>query len=177
MFSTEINGITFRRGDTLLVEDGNLIATAIIDKIDESNGFPFFKVAVITGERHATGGVNQAFDYDGLGVRHVSTPMTIPGIRCVHIDEGEAGEAALRAHHDLISQQHGPASSERILTPPPAPVKGPPEVVEERTPPATVSGTFQASPPVAAPSPDPADTDQDGTVSDRERRRYDKSHR
>lgn len=153
------NGKEIKRGDAILVQDGALVSTAFIDKIDESNGFPYVKAVILdTTRRTLESGASATnpVTKPGLpGYRHVSTPAHITGVRFCLIDEEE--EKQLRAHHAAAATTTEP-------------------VVEQDAGSETVNNTSPLAPPTPEPQPtpalDPRDLNKDGTVTKAEKKQY-----
>jgi hypothetical protein len=161
------NGKEVKRGDAILVEDGGYIATAFVDKIDQSEGYPFVSAAIIDTTRNSmdTGQNNPVIKAlpSAVGARHVSTPDNIPGIRFCLIDAEE--ETLLRAHHNKI---------------------GHPELIERPVEEAVTDTAPLEQPETVTVAPgdvgkledvfDPADKNQDGVVTKQEKKQFNKEN-
>jgi hypothetical protein len=149
------NGKQVKRGDPILVQDGGLISTAIVDKIDESDGHPYVTAIILNQTRNTldAGQKNPTVKAGAPGYRHVSTPSNITGLRFCLIDEEE--EKQLRAI----------GAGERV------------EVIDAGH---LIGGSEAEKSVDSAPPPkqqfDPADRNQDGTVSKQERKQHRKEN-
>lgn len=147
MSTTLPNGVICKRGDAILVEgEGGAVLTAFVDHIDQSNGYPYVTANIMVGSLHKAD--KTIWSYDGVGFRHVSTPLTITGKRFCLVSEGDAAEAALRGHYALVT--------------PADPIQG--------------SSPADIKPEQPTQPLDPADLNQDGTVTKAERKQYNREH-
>jgi hypothetical protein len=99
------NGKSVKRTEGILVEDGALISSALVDKIGMSEGYPYVSAVILDTTRNSldTGQNNPTVKPvpEAVGYRHVSTPDHIPGRRFCLLDEEE--EIELRRHHNAIA--------------------------------------------------------------------------